>query len=125
MTPLFTKLNLRDQQEIFVLDAPESFGRELALLRGGRVDRKVGKGAQVRFAIAFATTQAELTTYGWRSARTRGFRHSALGAPAPCPPGTNPRFRTNHPHGALCAPPLMSNVRRQDAGFGIGFGGNR
>jgi hypothetical protein len=28
MTPLFTKLNLKDQAEIFVLSASESFERE-------------------------------------------------------------------------------------------------
>lgn len=62
MTPLFTKLNLKDQAEVFVLNAPESFERELALLKGVRVRRTVVRGAGVHFAIAFAKTRTELDT---------------------------------------------------------------
>lgn len=60
MTPLFTKLNLKAQQAIAVLEAPESFEAELARLSGVRIERSLGRGATVEFAIAFATTQAGL-----------------------------------------------------------------
>lgn len=60
-TPLFAKLNLKDQREIVVLGAPTSFDVELAALqrvnRGLQVHRRVGAGSPVSFALAFATTQ--------------------------------------------------------------------
>ena len=56
MTPLFTKLNLKAQTTIHVLDAPASFEPELALLTGVNVVRKV-TGA-VRFGLAFVATRA-------------------------------------------------------------------
>jgi hypothetical protein len=60
MSKLFAKLNLKDQREIFVLDAPASFEAEVLLLDGVRVKRKVGARDKVGFAIAFATTQSAL-----------------------------------------------------------------
>lgn len=60
-TPLFAKLNLKDQRRIIVLDAPPSFDAELtALQRADReltVHRKVPAGEPIEFALAFATTQ--------------------------------------------------------------------
>ena len=58
MTPLFRKLNLRSQDKVHVLNAPESFEAELAQLQGVAVKRSVVGASE--FAIAFAITQAQL-----------------------------------------------------------------
>jgi hypothetical protein len=60
MSALFDKLNLKDQAEIVVVDAPQSFEAELAKLDGVRVVRTPAKVKDVEFAVAFVTTQAEL-----------------------------------------------------------------
>jgi hypothetical protein len=60
MTPLFKKLNLKDQREIVVLNAPASFEAELARLEGLTVRRTVKGLKGVEFAIAFVTKQSEL-----------------------------------------------------------------
>jgi len=61
MTPLFNKLNLKGQTEIVVLDAPESFERELDALEGITVHRDPGEVERVEFALAFVITTAQLT----------------------------------------------------------------
>ena len=60
MTPLFKKLNLKDQRSIVVLNAPESFEPELRALNGVVVNRKIPKGANLEFGIAFVITQEQL-----------------------------------------------------------------
>lgn len=60
MTPLFTKLNLKDQRTMHVLEAPASFDAELDALTGVDVRRRVGARETVGFGIAFATTKAGL-----------------------------------------------------------------
>lgn len=60
MTPLFSKLNLKDQAEIVVLNAPQSFEPELAKLDSVNVVREPDKVNNVDFAIAFVMTQAAL-----------------------------------------------------------------
>jgi hypothetical protein len=60
VTPLFEKLNLKGLREILVLGAPPSFEAELARLEGIRILRDPEVAAQVRFALGFATTQAEV-----------------------------------------------------------------
>lgn len=60
MTPLFKKLNLKDQGEIVIVNAPQSFEAELTKLEPVRVVRDPDKIKSVEFAIAFAITQAEL-----------------------------------------------------------------
>ncbi len=60
MTPLFKKLNLKDQTEICVVNSPLSFGGELAALQGIKVIRDLKKAKAIRFAIAFASKQAEV-----------------------------------------------------------------
>lgn len=60
MTPLFTKLNIKDQRSIAVLNAPESFETEISALSDVAVSRKLGKGAKVDFGIAFVATQKQL-----------------------------------------------------------------
>src|SRR5579862_3527867 len=59
-TPLFKKLNLGAHQEIVVLNAPESFERELQLLKGVKILRDPSKPKNVKFGLAFAITQAQL-----------------------------------------------------------------
>ena len=59
--PVFSKLQLKDQREIVVLNAPASFEKELASLKGVTVHRAPKAG--VSFALAFATTLAEVATF--------------------------------------------------------------
>jgi hypothetical protein len=61
MSPLLRKLNLKDQDTLFVLDAPASFEPELQALGGGvTVKRALGKGDRLGFGIAFAVTRSQL-----------------------------------------------------------------
>ena len=60
MSPVFAKLNLCNQPEILVLDAPVSFEPELATLQGVRVRRDLAEVATVSFALVFVTRQAAL-----------------------------------------------------------------
>jgi hypothetical protein len=57
---LFKKLNLGLHQEIAVFDAPASFEAELKQLKGVKIVRDPGKPRGVKFALAFAITQAQL-----------------------------------------------------------------
>ena len=60
MSALFRKLNLTDHDPAFVLNAPESFSRELATLSPERVRQAVRESDRIGFALAFARTQQEL-----------------------------------------------------------------
>ncbi|MBW8824124.1 MAG: hypothetical protein JF567_07845 [Xanthomonadales bacterium] len=60
MTPLFKKLNLGTLRRIHVLNAPESFERELAALDGVEIERDAR--GRIDWALAFAVTQDELDT---------------------------------------------------------------
>jgi hypothetical protein len=60
VTPLFKKLNLGVHREIVVIDAPDSFESELKQLKGIKIARDPNKPKSVKFALAFATTQAQL-----------------------------------------------------------------
>jgi hypothetical protein len=60
MTSLFDKMNLKDQSEIVVLNAPASFEPELAALKNVGIVRDAGKAKKIQFGLAFAVTQAEL-----------------------------------------------------------------
>lgn len=60
MPNVFDKLNLKDQKEVLVLDAPEGFEKELKKLKGVRVARRLGEAKSLSFALAFVTKQAEL-----------------------------------------------------------------
>lgn len=57
---VFAKMNLKEQREIVVLNAPERFEAEIAKLRGVTVRRRLSDAAQVSFALAFVTRQAEV-----------------------------------------------------------------
>src|SRR5262245_45340459 len=60
---MFGKLNLKDQTEIVVLNAPASFEPELKTLKGVTVRRDT-KGGDVDFSIAFVMTQKEVDALG-------------------------------------------------------------
>jgi hypothetical protein len=60
MTPLFAKMNLRDQAVILVLNAPESFEHELAALTGVTIARSAAKVKTIGFALAFVTSQKDV-----------------------------------------------------------------
>jgi hypothetical protein len=60
MPGIFTKLNLKDQREILVLNAPEDFEAAIAALTGVRVVRRIADTSTVAFALAFVTRQAEV-----------------------------------------------------------------
>ena len=60
MSGLFDKMNLKDQGEIVVLNAPMSFEPELAALKNVAVVRETGKAKTIHFGLAFAVTQGEL-----------------------------------------------------------------
>jgi hypothetical protein len=63
MTPLFKKLNFKDQQHIVVLNAPESFGTEMAEMANiARLSTRADLPDQnVPFTIIFAITASEVT----------------------------------------------------------------
>lgn len=60
MPTTFEKLNLKDQREIWVLDAPASFEPELAGLSGVTVHRDLKDGGDIGFVLAFVTQQQRL-----------------------------------------------------------------
>lgn len=57
---VFKKLNLKDQREVVVTNAPASFEAEIASLSGVSVRRSLAGGAQVAFSLAFVTKQPEV-----------------------------------------------------------------
>jgi len=57
---VFAKLNLKEQKEIVVLNAPESFEAELGQLCGVSVRRNLSSRRPVSFALAFVTRQPEV-----------------------------------------------------------------
>jgi hypothetical protein len=62
MSPTFHKLNLKDQKQIVVVNAPESFEPELAGLQGVKVLRQPKDLKEIEFFLAFVTTQNEIDT---------------------------------------------------------------
>jgi hypothetical protein len=60
MPSVFAKLNLKDQREILVVNAPASFEPELAALPAVTVLRDPKKPKAIHFALAFASKQAEV-----------------------------------------------------------------
>ncbi len=60
MSSIFKKLNLKDQEEILVLNAPASLEPELALLDDVAVRRSVDSMECIVFSLAFVTKQAEV-----------------------------------------------------------------
>jgi hypothetical protein len=63
MTPLFKKLNYKDQQQIVVADAPKSFDVELKDIKShAKIIKHVDKVEEVEFIIGFVTTQIQINT---------------------------------------------------------------
>jgi hypothetical protein len=60
MRTVFEKLQLKDQKEIVVLNAPKTFEPELARLKGVGVRRDLRGIGEIDFSLVFVTTQAEL-----------------------------------------------------------------
>jgi len=56
----FEKLQLKDQKEILVLDAPASFVPELARLKGINIHRRLGAVSEIEFSLVFVTRKAEV-----------------------------------------------------------------
>ena len=56
----FNKLNLKDQKQIAVLNAPKSFEPELASLHGVKIQRDLLD--EIEFSLAFVTRQPEVDT---------------------------------------------------------------
>jgi hypothetical protein len=60
MAGIFEKLNLKDQQEILVLRAPDSFLPELARLSTLHLHRHIESLKQIDFMLAFVTRKSEV-----------------------------------------------------------------
>ncbi|HMD75544.1 MAG TPA: hypothetical protein VKG05_16890 [Steroidobacteraceae bacterium] len=60
MPTVFDKLNLKDQREILVLNAPQEFEKALSGLRGVKVLSRIEDVKSCEFALTFATQRAEL-----------------------------------------------------------------
>src|SRR4029434_1816339 len=60
MASVFGKLNLKDQDEIVVLNAPASFEPELASLSDVRIKRSIGDVKAIAFSLACATKKKEV-----------------------------------------------------------------
>jgi hypothetical protein len=73
MSTVFGKLNLKDQTEMLVVDAPGSFEPELAGLTGVTVLRDAQAAPQATFVLAFVTTLAEVAAAAQlAAAKTQG-----------------------------------------------------
>jgi hypothetical protein len=60
MAGIFEKLNLKDQQEILVLHAPESFLPELARLPVLTIHHHIESVPEIGFFLAFVTRKSEV-----------------------------------------------------------------
>jgi hypothetical protein len=62
VSSVFEKLNLKQQREILVINAPPSFEPALLALKGVSVLRDPRKPGAIHFALAFVTRRAEVDT---------------------------------------------------------------
>jgi hypothetical protein len=60
MAEVFEKLNLKGQEEVVVLNAPESFQPQLARLPVLAIHRHIASVARIGFFLAFVTRQSEV-----------------------------------------------------------------
>jgi hypothetical protein len=60
MATIFEKLNLKDHQQIVVLNAPESFEQELSRLHVMTIYRDLRSVAESSFTLAFVTRKSEV-----------------------------------------------------------------
>ena len=91
ISPLFAKLNLKDQREIVVLNAPASFEVELSRLENVSVKRQLSDKSRIAFALAFVTKQNEV------DAAAKSFAKAAEGDAVvwfAYPKGTSKRFKS-------------------------------
>jgi hypothetical protein len=73
MATLFEKLQLKDVQEILVLQAPETSEKELSRLPVLTINRHIESVAEVRFSLAFVTRQSEVDALAPKiAARAKG-----------------------------------------------------
>jgi hypothetical protein len=69
MGSVFDKLNLKQQREILVLNAPAKFDAELRKLAGVAVHTQLEAGKPVAFALVFATRRSEVDSIAGPLAR--------------------------------------------------------
>ena len=62
MKSVFEKMNVKNQREILVVNAPASFETEIETLKGVVIQRDPHTVAAVQFALVFATRQIEVDT---------------------------------------------------------------
>jgi hypothetical protein len=62
MSTIFSKLNLKEQDKILVVNAPASFEAALAALENITIQRAVDETDRIDFALAFVTKQDEVNT---------------------------------------------------------------
>jgi hypothetical protein len=60
MASVFTKLNLKNETKILVLNAPASFEAELNKLQQISVEREVKNETEISFALVFVTQQKQV-----------------------------------------------------------------
>jgi hypothetical protein len=73
MATLPEKLHLKDVREILVLQAPESFDKELSRLPVLTINRHIESVPEIRFSIAFVTRQSEVDALAPKiAARAKG-----------------------------------------------------
>lgn len=60
MATTFQKLNLKEQKQILVINAPESFESELASLQDVELKRNLDEVTEIDFALVFVTRKAEI-----------------------------------------------------------------
>ncbi len=69
MSSTFAKLNLKDQKDIVIENAPASFEPEIASLTGVTVRRSMSDRKQIEFSLTFATKQNEVDALATTVAR--------------------------------------------------------
>src|ERR1700691_2606069 len=73
MATLFEKLQLKDHQEMLVLNAPERFESDLSRLPVIQIHRSFDALKEIHFSLAFVTKQAEVDALAAKiAARAKG-----------------------------------------------------
>jgi hypothetical protein len=60
MATTFQKLNFKEQNQILVINAPESFESELSSLQDVKIKRNLDEVTEIDFALVFVTRKAEI-----------------------------------------------------------------
>jgi len=64
MTPLFKKLNFKEQKQIVAINSPQSFDEELSEMKSiSKIVTNLEKAKDIEFAICFVTTQNEIESF--------------------------------------------------------------